>query len=110
MAADFVIKQNDTTPAITSTLKDADGGPVNLTGATVRFIMRRKGAGTPKVDGEATIGSPATAGGVSYAWDAADTDTAGRYDAEFEVTFAGGAKQTFPNSEHLWIDVVKDLG
>lgn len=109
MPADFHIKVGDTTPAITSSLLDADGNAVNLTGATVKFIMRRKGASTAKVNAAATVVTP-LAGTVSYTWITADTDTAGKYEAEWEVTFAGGAKQTFPNNKHLWVEVLRDLG
>lgn len=109
MPADFFIKKNDTTPAITSTLQDADGNAVNLTGATVKFIMRKKGASSAKVDASATVVTPAE-GTVSYTWVTANTDTAGDYEAEWQVTFAGGAVQTFPNSKHLKVSVVRDLG
>ena len=109
MPADYWIKKGDTTPAIASTLLDADGNPVNLTGATVRFIMRKKGASSAKVNAAATVVTPA-AGTVSYSWQSADTDTASRYEAEWEVTFSGGAKQTFPNSSHLIVEVLRDLG
>lgn len=106
--ADFTLKEGDTSPAITSTLQDAAGDAVNLTGATVKFIMTAKGDSTPTVDAAATVVTP-LAGVVSYSWLAADTDTAGKYEAEWEVTFSGGAKQTFPNSTYLEVVILRDL-
>jgi uncharacterized protein YfaS (alpha-2-macroglobulin family) len=36
-------------------------------------------------------------GVVRYSWGTDDTDEAGRYRAEFEVTYADGSVETFPN-------------
>ena len=47
---------------------------------------------------------------VSYSWGATDTDTAGLYMAEWEVTFAGGIPMTFPRNGHLDVNVEPDLG
>jgi hypothetical protein len=107
--ADAYVKRNDTQPVLERTLLDVDDAPVNLTGATVKFIMRKPGASTAKVSAAATVVTP-LAGEVSYQWTGTDTDTAGTYNGEFEVTFSGGAKQTFPNDGHLKIEVVEDLG
>jgi len=102
------MKQNDTLPAITAQLVDADGSIPDLTGATVKFIMRLTSGGAAKVDTSATIVT-ATTGDVKYSWVAADTDTVGDYEGEFEVTFSGGAIQTYPNSRYFSIKVVDDI-
>ena len=47
---------------------------------------------------------------VSYSRGATDTDTAGLYMAEWEVTFAGGIPMTFPGNGHLYVNVEPDLG
>jgi hypothetical protein len=72
------------------------------------FLMRLPGATTAKVEEEATVVS-ATDGTVEYEWGATDTDTAGLYLAEFEVTFAGGIKRTFPGEDYLYVLVKEDL-
>jgi hypothetical protein len=103
----FTIKQNDRSPAITSTLT-AGGAAVDISGTSVKFIMRAPGAGMAKVNAAATIVS-GPAGTVSYSWGATDTDTAGLYAAEWEVTFAGGIKRTWPAEDYLYVNVVADL-
>jgi hypothetical protein len=103
----FTIKQNDRSPPITATLT-AGGSAVDLSGCTVKFIMRAPGASSAKVNTAATIVS-ASAGTVSYSWGATDTDTAGLYQAEWEVTFAGGIKRTWPAEDYLYILIVSDL-
>ena len=102
------VKQNDTSPAIEATLQDSDGEAVNLTSATARFLMRRRGRTTAKVSAEATI-TNAAAGVVQYDWDPADTDTPGQYEAEFEVTYSDGTKETFPSRGYISIVIVDDI-
>lgn len=104
----FIIKRNDLSPRITSTFEAPAGTPVDLSGTSVRFIMTKDGASSPKVNQPATIIS-ATAGSVEYAWSGTDTDTAGLYRAEWEVTFAGSIKRTFPADDYLYVYVVADL-
>lgn len=107
--ADFTIKRGDRLPPIQATLKDAAGTAVNLTGATVTLLMTAQGASSPSVNAAATV-TNAAGGQVQYDWGTSDTATAGTYYAEFEVTFASGKKQTFPNDRHLVVVVYGDLG
>lgn len=104
----FYIKQNDTSPAIQATLKDVDGNVVDLSGATVRFHMRKQGATTAKVDAAATIVDD-IGGVVRYNWTSANTDTVGTYQAEFEVTYSDETVETFPNATYLKVKVVDDI-
>lgn len=104
---DFWIKRGDRLPPIAATLADS-AGAVNLTGAVVRFHMRLRGAVELKVNGAATIAN-AAAGTVQYDWGALDTDTAGIYEGEWEVTFGDARPMTFPNWRHLEIVVRDDV-
>lgn len=112
MAADFFIKQDDRLPEFGCILSDADEQVVNLSGATIMFIMRPRGGDPdddPKVEASASVVS-APAGSVKYAWATGDTDTAGSYNAEWEVTFADGRSETFPNNSNLVVKITADLG
>ena len=103
----FRIKQNDTSPQIEAVLSSAAGTPIDLNGASVRFHMRRAGAAVV-IDAAATIVT-AAAGLVRYSWTAGDTDTAGSYQAEFEVTYSDATVETFPNTANLEIVIMEDV-
>ena len=103
----FSIKQNDTSPSLQATLKDADLTAIDLTGATVRFHMKSVD-GTVKVDEVMTVVSEAN-GIVQYDWVSGDTDTVGTYYVEFEVTYADASVETFPNNGNRVVSVVKEL-
>lgn len=111
--ADFTIKRNDTLPKIEATLQQ-NSIVYDLTGATVKFIMKKSGSGAAKVDASATV-VDASGGQVEYAWDdvAGDTDTEGDYNAEFEVTTGSGEILTFPNgadgTDYITIEITEDL-
>lgn len=109
-AVDFYIKKNDTRPKLNKNLVDAEGNNPNLTGASVVFIMEAQGATTPKINRVAcAVITPLTAE-VEYTWVAGNTDTAGEFEGEFEVTDAGGGVQTFPNPRKMRIVITDDLG
>jgi len=99
--ADFYIKQGDTRPAIKAQLYN-DSSEVDLTGATVRFIM----GGV--VDAAATVTSALT-GAVQYQWETADTVDAGSFEGEFEVTFSDGRIETYPNNGYLDILITEQI-
>ena len=109
MPSHFYIKQNDTRPAITANLTDANDAAVNLTGSTVKFNMRVDPAGTTKISAVGATIEDAEAGQVSYSWTSSDTDTADDFEAEFQVTFAGGAIQTFPGRNWIFVHVIDDI-
>tara|TARA_Y100000310_G_scaffold124109_1_gene122851 strand:- start:561 stop:893 length:333 start_codon:yes stop_codon:yes gene_type:complete len=109
MPSHFYIKQNDTRPAITANLTDANDAAVNLTGSSVKFNMRVEPAGTTKISLGAAIIENAEAGQVSYSWTSSNTDTADDYEGEFQVTFAGGSVQTFPGRNYIAVHVIDDV-
>lgn len=105
--SDFFLKTEDTSPALQITCQTSSGSVVNLTSATVRFIMKDD-EGTEKVNAVATI-VDAAAGTVKYEWVTGDTDTAGLFISEFEVTFADSTIETFPNVDYIRISITEDL-
>ena len=104
----FYVKQNDTAPSIRATLKDGDDDAIDLTGAEVRFHMRSIGGTSAKVDSAATVVTAAS-GIVQYDWVAADTDTVGTYQAEFEVTYSDTRIETFPNNGYIVVEITDDI-
>lgn len=104
--ADFYLKQNDTKPSIQATLKNADGTAIDLTDATVDFHMSLNGVNV--VDAAAVVVT-ALSGIVRYDWAAADTDTPGTYDIEWEITFVDASIRTVPNSRHDKLVIYPEL-
>jgi hypothetical protein len=100
----FQIKRGDTGPAIRYALSPAS---IDLTGATVRFKMAPVGGETvlDQIAAVITTSPPV----VEYAWAEADTATAGRYNAEWEVTYSDATVETFPNKGFLMVSVNPDL-
>lgn len=108
MAVDFFIKRGDTLPKLRKNLVSADGTNPDITGGSVVLIMSLPGATTPKVNRAACTIVDGPTALVEYPWIAADTNTAGEYEAEFEVNKAG--IETFPNPRKMTIVVTEDLG
>lgn len=86
----------------------SDGTPVDLTGASVRFIMMRRSAplGDPKVDEAGTIVDDE----FRYAPSAGDVDEAGDFIAEWQATLGDGTVQTWPEEGYLLVVIREDLG
>jgi hypothetical protein len=102
--SDFYIKRGDRGPSLQATLVDHSGNAINLTSASaVKFKMAQI------VDAAAVVVS-ASAGTVRYDWALDDTRVAGTYNAEFEIEWSDGRKQTVPNDGYLTVEVGRDLG
>jgi hypothetical protein len=103
--------EGDTRPRLVFTLRDTDGTPIDVSAAEVRFKMRTIGSTTLKADvicanlsgllqddGTILYDPPYNVSGVGgrirVDWSASDLDTAGRYEAEIEITYNDGTKQT----------------
>src|SRR5690606_30586890 len=100
------LKRNDTKDTISYTMTYADGTPVNLTGATVRFLM---GTGKSIVtDSAATIKS-ASSGQVEYTLKESDTLVAGTFKSEFQVTFSDGKVKTFPTNGYIMVNIQPNI-
>lgn len=106
----FTIGRGDTVPELTFELYP----PVNLTGSTVRFTMKRKDAPEsepPIIDRRVAAKVQDNPGIVRHDWISGDTATAGSYVAEFEVTFASGKIGTYPNTaSKIGVVVTPSLG
>lgn len=112
MAAEAWIKQNDTSPSISHVLSYSDATKPNLTGATVRFKWKPAAAGGAMKQGICVItGNPAVDATVRYDWgSASDTAVAGAHLGEYEVTYANGRVETFPNEKpYIEFEITDDL-
>ena len=108
--ATIVLRQNTTTPVLSQSITDANGNAVNLTGATVTFVMRALTSNTPVVSNSSHVTiTNAAAGQVTYNWQAADTGMPGIYQAEFQVTLSGGGTYAYPNDGYLEISIEQNL-
>jgi hypothetical protein len=96
MGDTFYLKQSDTSPVLEATLEDGEGSPVDLDGASVDFQLSEPRNGSQVLDESATV-HDGDNGVVRYDWASSDTDTPGRFQGEFVVTYADGAVETFPN-------------
>lgn len=108
MAVDFQIKKGDTRPAIQATISSLPTDVLN----TVVFYMsdksgvRKVNAGSGTIVQQPSTTQPAI---VKYQWQVGDTDTAGVYNGEFEVTYSDGRIETYPNQRYLTIEVLESL-
>ena len=98
----------DTLPELTFTLKDsntaatgvtldqnndAKWAPIDLTNASVSLRIRELGSTTVKSTLSCAV-TDASNGKVATDFPAGTLDTAGTFEAELEIPFAGGGKQT----------------
>ena len=102
------MKRGDTAPPFLGTLTDAVGDPVNLSGASARLLVRETRTRAVKVDAACLIPSPLE-GSIRYDWTAADTDRAGVYDLEVQVTYGDGSVETFPNGGWVRLQILADI-
>ena len=101
----FTIKRGDTSPALRFALLP---DTVSLAGATVRFQMRARGGAT-LIDRPAEILTAFEPAIVAHLWQPGETDTPGRYEGEFRVTYLDGCTETFPNLGFIEVFVTEDV-
>jgi hypothetical protein len=101
-----IVKKNDSYDDITYQLENEDNSTVDLTGASVNFVMGKKNKLI--TNAKATVTS-ATSGIVSYQLTQLDTLVSGTFLAEFVVTFANGTIKTYPSNGYITVDVEQNL-
>jgi len=108
MILPFKIKQHDLQPYYPFSVPEAD----SLTGATIVCTMVDVLTGTKKIDRQAAgcVITDAASREAEYRWQASDTDTAGKFKIEFEITPPSGGKFTVPSgSEVAYVIISSDL-
>jgi hypothetical protein len=108
MIADLYLKRGDRYPPLKQALRYDDDTSIDLSGTTVRFILRRVGA--TAVLGGAAIVTDAPNGVVRYNWQVNDTALAGNYIAEWEIAYPDGKLLTVPNRKKITVLISDDLG
>jgi hypothetical protein len=108
---DLTMKRGDTRPDVVLEPLDGTGALVNMVDpplgplTSVEFHLRKPGEATElALAGTASVEGAGTANFLRYRWDDADTaDLVGEYAGEFEVVYADGGRETFPNGRDLKI-------
>jgi len=92
---ELVFVQGDTAPDLGAVLhiQGDSTTPIDLTGASVRFQMRKNDDRAFTIDAAATVLDEG-AGEVEYQWAANDLSVAGDYYVQWEVTFVDLRVQT----------------
>lgn len=104
---DFYLKTTNDSPSIQRTLTDENDDAVDLSGATVRIHIADL-EGVVEVDDTCGFATDGSDGVVVYNF-AAAIATAGTYEVEFEVTYASGAVENYPNARNLTLRVSEAL-
>lgn len=105
----FNIKQNDTRPVLEVFLRDERDRSIDLTSATVLFHLRNAADNSAIITNGAVTQVDAVLGQVRYSWVSDNTATAAVCEGEFQVTFASGLVETFPNDGYLKIVITDDV-
>lgn len=106
----YEIKRGDLEPPLDATLKQADGSAIDLTTAgSVKALIRHAHSGVVAVNRAITI-VDAAAGKVRVTWATGETDVAGPYELEAEITWFSGRPQTVPSGPYYRFSIYEDLG
>lgn len=109
--ADLNIKTGDRLPIVSFTIDRASGAALGFDTAdvsTVVLIVRKRGDVAATVNAAVTswaINGAGTQMTGTYEWAAGDTDEAGKYLVEIQVTLTDGRRATFPNDEHARLTI-----
>ena len=102
------MKKGNLQPPVEATLLDGNADPINLTGATIKMVMRKVSTGV--VLEKTMVIVSAIAGTLKYDWVAGDTDNPGFYDIEFKITFSDTTSLTVPNNTYDRLEIIDNLG
>ncbi|QUG41321.1 hypothetical protein KD050_18910 [Psychrobacillus sp. INOP01] len=103
---ELTIIQGDTCHAIRAVLKNVDGVPIDIKGATVRFLMGVR----DKIYVENVAQQTGATGEVSYVFNSGETDVPGKFFIQFVVTYADGRVETFPHKDAIAFKINHRLG
>jgi Ni,Fe-hydrogenase III component G len=102
----LTIKQGDTRHAIRALLKTVDGVIIDLTAASIRFVMVSR-RNEILIDRDAILEAD---GRVVYVFEEGETDIAGDYAIEFLVTYDDMREETFPHKGFIKLTIEQRNG
>lgn len=102
-------KTTDSHDAIRYTALDAHKQPVNLIGATARFLMGKRGDADSVIINEPAQVADEMAGKLAYELTEIATLEAGTFNAEFHVEWPDGSRKIFPSEGYLAVTVAPSL-
>jgi hypothetical protein len=108
-------KRNDLEPALYADVADGSGVADLTTVSSWRMIARMRDVVTPAfidTGGNMVITvnpSDHTKAVIKHTWQTGETATAGVLLIEYEATWPGGRKQTFPNNGYIAVRILEDL-
>ena len=109
----FQMKQNDTLPSLEIKIKSRNCLdaiiPFDLSGVTACTFSMADDCGSLKIASVPATITSYSGGSVQYDWVSGDTDTPGRYKAEFELFFSDGKKMTVPTLGVIEVNILKDV-
>lgn len=110
---EFIIKRNDTLPALQICLIDRGclGGkePFNMDGVTGATFTMASDCGEYKIFAKTAQIISLSAGTIQYNWDAEDTNEGGDFKGEFQLHYSDGNKLSIPQSGYIDIMIPKDV-
>lgn len=109
----FIIKRNDTAPALIATVYDKGclGGwnRLNLSAVTKVEFSMADDCGALVISSNSAQIISAASGIIQYSWKEGDTGIAGSYVGEFEIFFADGKKMSLPREGGISIKIEEDI-
>lgn len=107
----FKLTQSDTSPVLGTTLRDG-GIHVDISGYNeVRFHMQNEYEEVvinDNTSGRVNV-RDASRGKVEYVFSTEDTDTVGKYYAEWQVEYGDGTVETFPTDGYIIIEILEGI-
>ena len=109
----FIIKQNDTLPALQVTIIDMNclGGkePFCLDSVSAVTFTMVDSCGNAKVSMQPAGIYNSSGGTVQYIWSCGDTDENGKFSGEFQLYFNGGGKMSVPQDGSINVEILKEI-
>jgi hypothetical protein len=109
----WITVEGDLEPVMECALRNKDSAPIDFTGATYQFLIKKAGAALLTRDtstGVTLVSTTTTTARVRYAWQAGDGLEANKdIQARWVVTLSNGKKVSFPKGSTIAVIVNPQL-